>query len=80
MGKVDPITLEVIGTSLRGIVREMQTSLYRTGYSTIIRESQDACCAIIDTELPGYTGRRLSFFFSSLQRLPSIHLSRKEGN
>lgn len=50
MAKADPITLEVVGTSLRGAVREMQTSLYRTGYSTVIRESQDACCAITDRE------------------------------
>ncbi len=50
MAKADPITLEVVGTSLRGIVSEMQTSLYRTGYSTNIRESQDACCAITDRE------------------------------
>ena len=50
ISKVDPITLEVIGTNLRGIVREMQISLYRTGYSTNIRESQDACCAITDRE------------------------------
>jgi N-methylhydantoinase B/oxoprolinase/acetone carboxylase alpha subunit len=39
---VDPITLQVIQARLAGIVQEMQNSLFRTGYSTIIRESQDA--------------------------------------
>src|SRR5215475_15041509 len=46
---VDPITLQVIRARLAGIVQEMQNSLFRTGYSTIIRESQDASCAILNT-------------------------------
>lgn len=50
MVTIDPITLEVVNAALRGIVLEMQVSLYRTGYSTIVRESQDACCAITDAE------------------------------
>ena len=45
---VDPITLQVIQARLAGIVQEMQNSLFRTGYSTIIRESQDASCAILE--------------------------------
>ncbi|HEX7228942.1 MAG TPA: hydantoinase B/oxoprolinase family protein [Candidatus Binatia bacterium] len=46
---VDPITLQIIQARLAGIVQEMQNSLFRTGYSTIIRESQDASCAILNT-------------------------------
>ncbi|MGH3355327.1 MAG: hydantoinase B/oxoprolinase family protein [Nocardioidaceae bacterium] len=45
---LDPITVEVVGQSLAGIVQEMQNSLFCTGYSTIIRESRDASCAILD--------------------------------
>lgn len=45
---IDPITLQVIQARLAGIVQEMQNSLFRTGFSTIIRESQDASCAILD--------------------------------
>ena len=45
----DPITLQVLQARLAGIVQEMQNSLFRTGYSTIIRESQDASCAILNT-------------------------------
>ena len=44
----DAITVEVIHQSLLGVVQEMQESLFRTGYSTIIRESRDASCAILD--------------------------------
>ncbi len=43
----DPITLQVIQARLAGIVQEMQNSLFRTGFSTIIRESQDASCALL---------------------------------
>ncbi|OGQ52255.1 MAG: hypothetical protein A3I10_03835 [Deltaproteobacteria bacterium RIFCSPLOWO2_02_FULL_57_26] len=46
---IDPITLQVIHARLAGIVQEMQNSLFRTGFSTIIRESQDASCAILNT-------------------------------
>src|SRR4029077_3025346 len=43
------VDLEIIKASLSGIVQEMQNSLFRTGFSTIVRESQDASCAIMDT-------------------------------
>jgi N-methylhydantoinase B len=45
---VDAIDLEVIKASLSGIVQEMQNSLFRTGFSTIVRESQDASCALMN--------------------------------
>jgi N-methylhydantoinase B len=45
---IGAVELEVIRASLGGIVREMQNSLFRTGFSTIIRESQDASCALLD--------------------------------
>ena len=45
---IDAVELEIIKASLDGIVQEMQNSLFRTGYSTIVRESQDASCALLD--------------------------------
>ena len=45
---IDAIDLEVVKASLGGIVQEMQNSLFRTGFSTIIRESQDASCALMN--------------------------------
>src|SRR6202042_483753 len=47
---IDAVDLEVIKASLSGIVQEMQNSLFRTGFSTIVRESQDASCAIMNAE------------------------------
>jgi N-methylhydantoinase B len=45
---IDAIDLEVIKASLSGIVQEMQNSLFRTGFSAIVRESQDASCALMN--------------------------------
>src|ERR1700736_3352000 len=45
---IDAIELEVVKASLSGIVQEMQNSLFRTGFSTIIREWQDASCALMN--------------------------------
>ena len=41
MANVDPITLEIVRARLDGIVREMEVAVFRTGYSTIVRESRD---------------------------------------
>ncbi len=48
MAGVDPITYQVIVSRLSGIVQEMQDNIFRTGYSTIVRESQDASCMLLD--------------------------------
>ena len=50
MTVVDPVTLQVIQARLAGIVQEMQNSLFRTGFSTIVRESQDASCALMNAK------------------------------
>jgi len=50
LASVDPITFGVISSRLSGIVQEMQDSIFRTGYSTIVRESQDASCMILDAD------------------------------
>src|SRR5499426_2261646 len=47
---VDVVDLEVVKASLSGIVQEMQNSLFRTGFSTIVRESQDASCALMNAK------------------------------
>jgi N-methylhydantoinase B len=46
--QVDPVTYQVILSRLDGIVQEMQYCIYRTGYSTIIRETHDASCLLMD--------------------------------
>ena len=46
---MDAVTFQVILSRLSGIVQEMQDAIFRTGYSTIVRESQDASCMLLDT-------------------------------
>src|ERR671924_1237445 len=50
MRATDAVDLEVVKASLSGIVQEMQNSLFRTGFSTIVRESQDASCALMNAK------------------------------
>src|SRR5262249_16472067 len=47
MTHIDAVDLEVVKASLSGIVQEMQNSLFRTGFSTIVRESRDGFCALM---------------------------------
>src|SRR5262245_24166821 len=47
---IDAVDLEVVKASLSGIVQEMQNSLSRAGFSTIVRESQDASCALMNAK------------------------------
>src|ERR1700753_175073 len=47
---ISPIAPQVVKASLSGIVQEMQNSLFRTGFSTIVRESQDASCALMNAK------------------------------
>jgi N-methylhydantoinase B len=48
--QIDAVDLEVVKANLSGIVQEMQNSLFRTGFSTIVRESQDASCALMNAK------------------------------
>src|SRR5260221_11177052 len=45
---IDAVDQELPKASLSGIVQEMQKSLFRTGFSTLVRESQDASCALMN--------------------------------
>jgi N-methylhydantoinase B len=84
MAQVDAITLQVVAATLSGIVREMQNSLYRTGYSTIIRESHDASCAILDAQgrlvgqhvvLPLHMGAFPACAEALLARIPAAEMA-----
>jgi N-methylhydantoinase B len=46
--KVDPITVEVIGSALTSIVEEMGEALVRASYSTNIKERRDCSTALFD--------------------------------
>ena len=68
---VDAIDLEVVKASLCGIVQEMQNSLFRTGFSTIVRESQDASCALMNAKRRGGGAARRAA--APHRRVPGLH-------
>ncbi|MFQ5683984.1 MAG: hydantoinase B/oxoprolinase family protein [Candidatus Binatia bacterium] len=46
----DAITVQVLRNKVASLVEEMHYHFYRSGYSTIIRESRDFSCVILDHE------------------------------
>ncbi len=45
---VDPVTIQVLRNKVASLVDEMHYHFYRSGYSTIVRESRDFSCVIVD--------------------------------
>jgi N-methylhydantoinase B len=45
---MDPITIQVLRNKIASLTDEMHYHFYRSGYSTIIRESRDFSCVILD--------------------------------
>ena len=50
MNPMDPITIQVLRNKVASLVEEMHYHFYRSGYSTIIRESRDFSCVILDAD------------------------------
>ncbi|HVX31101.1 MAG TPA: hydantoinase B/oxoprolinase family protein [Nitrolancea sp.] len=46
----DPITLEILWSRLIAIIDEASATLVRTSFSTIVRESNDFACVLLDAE------------------------------
>ncbi|HUB95367.1 MAG TPA: hydantoinase B/oxoprolinase family protein [Stellaceae bacterium] len=44
----DPVTVQIVRNKIASLVDEMHYHFYRSGYSTIIRESRDFSCVILD--------------------------------
>ena len=45
---LNPITIQILKNKVASLVDEMHYHFYRSGYSTIIRESRDFSCVILD--------------------------------
>src|ERR671925_384556 len=45
---MDPVTVQILRNKIASLVDEMHYHFYRSGYSTIIRESRDFSCVILD--------------------------------
>ena len=46
MSSVDPITLEVVRNKVDGIANEMQSTLLRSSFSTVVKEGLDASASL----------------------------------
>ena len=64
---MDAITIQILRNKIASLVDEMHYHFYRSGYSTIIRESRDFSCVIVDA-----TGRLITappmFFHAPVYR------------
>src|SRR6201981_3930230 len=47
---MDAITIQILRNKITSLVEEMHYHFYRSGYSTIIRESRDFSCVILDRD------------------------------
>jgi N-methylhydantoinase B len=47
---MDAVTIEVLRNKIASLTEEMHYHFYRSGYSTIIRESRDFSCVILDRD------------------------------
>jgi N-methylhydantoinase B len=77
---VDPVTLEVVNQRLQSIADEMETSLCRSAFSSIVKEAMDASSALFDRRgntlaqaaaLPGHLGMMIPAVRRILEAFPS---------
>lgn len=50
MPRPDPITVQILRSRISSLMEEMDYRFYRSGYSTIVRESRDFSCVVTDRE------------------------------
>lgn len=80
----DPITLEILWSRLIAIADEAAATLVRTSFSTILRESNDYACSILDGQgysladntqsIPSFVGTLPRTCRSVLERIPATTL------
>ena len=73
MGALDPITYEVISNGSHSIACDMGVTIWRTAYSTVVRDSRDCSAAIFDSR-----GRLVAQADMIPALLGSMHLALKE--
>jgi len=49
--KLDPIVLELINSKVSSVIEEMRIVLFHSGYSTVLRESEDGSAGLLDAQL-----------------------------
>jgi N-methylhydantoinase B len=73
---LDPIVLELIQCKITSIVDEMRIVLFHSGYSTVLRESEDGSAGLLDADLRTIAvSKKLPFHFGSFSAVRE-HLPR----
>ena len=73
---LDPIVLELINSKVTSIVEEMRLVLFHSGYSTVLRESEDGSAGLIDAQFRTVaTSKKLPLHFASFSAIGE-HLER----
>jgi N-methylhydantoinase B len=76
MAKLDPIVLELIHSKVSSIVDEMRVVLFHSGYSTVLRESEDGSAGLLDAQLRTVAvSKKLPLHFGSFSAIAE-HLAR----
>jgi N-methylhydantoinase B len=70
---LDPVTLDVIGNALHSIACDMGVTIWRTAYSTVVRDSRDCSAALFDNR-----GQLIAQADMIPALLGSMHLALKE--
>jgi N-methylhydantoinase B len=75
---LDPIVLELINSKVNSIIEEMRIVLFHSGYSTVLRESEDGSAGLLDAELRTVAvSKKLPLHFGSFaavaQHLPQYY-------
>jgi N-methylhydantoinase B len=73
---IDPIVLEIVNSKITSLVEEMRMVLFHSGYSTVLRESEDGSAGLLDAELRTVAvSKKLPFHFASFSAVKE-HLPR----
>jgi N-methylhydantoinase B len=72
---LDPITLELIHSKVTSVIEEMRIVLFHSGYSTVLRESEDGSAGLLDAQLRTVSvSKKLPLHFGSFAAVAD-HLS-----
>src|SRR5436190_7733804 len=81
---IDASRLEILSSALNAITEEIQLTLLRSAYSQVVKEAQDASCAIFTADgrivaqpvvIPGHLGSMKYMLAACLEAFPRQTLS-----
>jgi len=83
-GRLDSFRLDILSSALTALTEEIEITLLRSAYSQVVKEAQDASCAIFTADgrivaqpvvIPGHLGSMKYMLAACLQAYPAHELS-----